>query len=125
MSVIIVIFVLNDKKLSSHMAQISEHINSSNHKIHCYDQIRKIIVNLVSNKCYDNNNSTRQLNHLQNSLLMSIVDTPEKDVSKFDRIPDKRKVRTSSIKSSSTLFSCSIRAMYNIFHRDIKTNVSL
>ena len=28
------------------MAQISEHINYSNHKIHSYYQIRKIIVNL-------------------------------------------------------------------------------
>ena len=45
---------------------------------------------------------------------MSIVDTPEKDVSKVDRKLDKRKIRTSSIKSSSTLFSCSIRSMYNI-----------
>ena len=26
-------FVINDKKLSSHMAQISEHVNSSNQKI--------------------------------------------------------------------------------------------
>ena len=33
MSGIIVIFVLRDKKLSSHMDQISEHINISNKKI--------------------------------------------------------------------------------------------
>ena len=50
---------------------------------------------------------------LQNSLLMSIVDTPEKYLSKVDRKADMKKVRTSSVKSSSTLSSCSIRAMYN------------
>ena len=49
--------VLDYKKMSSHMAHISEHINSSNHKIHSYDQMRKMIVNLVFNKCEDNNSS--------------------------------------------------------------------
>ena len=44
---------------------------------------------------------------------MIIVDTPEKDVSNVDRKLDKRKVYTYSINSSSTLFSCSILAMYN------------
>ena len=47
---------------------------------------------------------------------MSIVDTPEKDISKVDRKLDKIKIRKYSIKSSSILFSCSIRAMYNIVH---------
>ena len=47
---------------------------------------------------------------------MSIVDTPEKHLSNVDSKLDMRKVRTSSIKSSSTLFSCSIRTMYNIVH---------
>ena len=46
-------------------------------------------------------------------LLMRIVDTPEKGflnvVSKFDM----RKVRKYSVNSSSTLFSCSMPAMYN------------
>ena len=59
------------------MAQMSEHINSENQKFHCHDQMRRIIFNLGSKKCKDNNNSKLQLNHLQNSLLMSIVDTPE------------------------------------------------
>ena len=49
MAGIITIFVLYDKKLSSDMAQISKYINSSNHKICSYDQISKIIVDLVSN----------------------------------------------------------------------------
>ena len=53
------------------------------------------------------------MNHPQNSLLMSIVDTPENDISKVDRKIDKIKIRTYSINPSSTLFSCSIRAMYN------------
>ena len=50
-------------------------------------------------------------------LLIGIVETPEKGVSNVDRKLDKRKLRTSLIKSSSTLFSCSISALYNIFHR--------
>ena len=56
----------------------------------------KVIFNLGSNKCEDNNNSTCQINHLHNSLLMRIVDTPEKYVSKLDRSLDKKKIRTSS-----------------------------
>ena len=102
----IIVFFLNDNKLLSRMAQISEHVNSSNHKIHSYDQMSKLIVNLVSKKCENNNNSTCQLNHLHNSLLMSIVDTPEKDISNVDRKLDKRKIGTISIKSSLILFSC-------------------
>ena len=82
--------------------------------------MRKMIVNLGSNKYEDNNNSTCQLNHLQNLLLMSIVDTPEKDVLKFDRKLYKRKVLTSSVNSSPKLYSCSICTMYNRFHRDKK-----
>ena len=39
-------FVLNDKKLSSNIDKISEHINSSNKTIHPYDHMSKIIVNL-------------------------------------------------------------------------------
>ena len=49
---------------------------------------------------------------------MRIVDTPEKDVSEFDRKLEKRKILTSSINSLSTLFSCPILAMYNSDHRD-------
>ena len=47
---------------------------------------------------------------------MHIVDTPKKDVSNFDKKLDKRKLRKSSIKSSSTLFSCLVCAMHNISH---------
>ena len=113
MAGIIVIFVLNYKQLSSHMDQISEHINSSNNKIHSYDQMSKIVVNLVSKKCENNNNSTCQLIRIQKFLLMSTFDTPAKDVPNVDRKSYMRKVCTSSVKSSSTLFSCSICAMYN------------
>ena len=47
---------------------------------------------------------------------MSIVDTPEKGVSNVDMKLYKIKICTSLINSSSTLFSCSIREIYNIFH---------
>ena len=62
------------------MAQISEHINSSNHKIHFHDQMGKMIVRLSNKKCKNNNKSTGNLIQIQKLLLMSIVDTPEKDV---------------------------------------------
>ena len=117
MSVIIVIFVINDTKLSSYIADISEHITSSNHKIYSYDQIGKMIVNLSNKKCRNSNNATGHINHIHKLLLKSIVNTPEKDVSNVDRKVDKRKIHTSLIKSSSTLFSCSIRTMYNRVHR--------
>ena len=44
---------------------------------------------------------------------MSILATPEKDLYNAYWEILSRKVPTSSVKSSSTLFSCSIRAMYN------------
>ena len=93
-------FSLNENKLSSHMAQISEHINSSNHKINSHDQMRKIIINLGSKKGENNNNSKCQLNRLHNFLLMSIFDTPENDLPNVDRKLDMIKVRTCSVKSS-------------------------
>ena len=75
MACIIFIFVLNDKKLSSHMSYITEHINSSNHNIHSYDQMSKFIVNLSSKKGKNNQNSSHQLTHLHNSLLLLTYDT--------------------------------------------------
>ena len=48
--IIAILFFLNDKKLSSHMDHISEHINSLNQKFHSYDQMIKFILNLGSNK---------------------------------------------------------------------------
>ena len=86
------------------MDQISEHINYSNNKIHSYDQMRKVIVSLDSKNYKNNNNPTWKLNHIHNSLLMSIVDNPQKDLSNVYRKPDMRKVPTSSINLSSTLF---------------------
>ena len=66
------------------MDHISEHINYSNHKIHSYDQMIKMIVNLGSKKLENNDTSTCQLTSLQSLLLMSIVDNPEKDLSNVD-----------------------------------------
>ena len=104
------------KKLSSHMDHISEHINALNHKNHSYDKMSKTVVNLGSNKCENNNKSTFEFSCLQNSLLMSIVETPEKYLSNVDRKLDMIKVRTSSVNSSSTLFIFSTFAMYNRFN---------
>ena len=41
----------------------------------------KAIVNLSNKKCKNNNKSTGHLNQIHKSLLMSIVNTPEKYVS--------------------------------------------
>ena len=68
------------------MDQISEHIKPSNHKIHSYDKMSKIIVNLVSKKGENNDNSSFQLTRIHNPLLMSIFYTPENDVSMLIRI---------------------------------------
>ena len=73
------------------MDQISKHIISSNHKIHSHYQMGKITVNLSNNRCKNNNKSTGHPNQIQKSLLMSIVDTPEKDVSNVDSKADKIK----------------------------------
>ena len=77
----------------------------------------KDFLKLVNNKGENNDNSSPQLTHLQNSLLMNIVDTPEKYLSNVDRKSDMRKVRKSSGKSSSTSFSSSINAIHNKFNR--------
>ena len=57
--------------------------------------MRKIIVNLGSKKGKNNDISSCQIACLNNSLLMSIFDTPEKDLSDVDRKSNIRKVRTS------------------------------
>ena len=80
------------------MAQISEHINFSNKKNHSFDQTSEMIVNLGSKKSKNYNTSIFQLTRLYNFSLMSIVDTPEKDLSNVDQKSDMRKVCTSSIK---------------------------
>ena len=49
-------------------------------------------------------------------IIVSIVDTTEKYLSNVDRKLDKKITRTSSINSSSTLFYCSIIAIYNRVH---------
>ena len=73
----------------------------------------KNIVILGIKKGENNLNYSPQISHPQNLSLMSIVDTSEKNLPNFDRKSNMRKVRTSSVKSSSTLFYFSIYAIYN------------
>ena len=105
---------INVHKLSSYIDQISEHIHYPNHS---YDQMSKMIVNLGIKKVKNNDNSSFQLTHLQNALLVSIYDSLEEYLSNVDGKSDMRKLRTSLVKSSSALFSCSKRAMYNRVNR--------
>ena len=72
-----------------------------------------MIFNLSSKKRKNKYNSSPQLTYLQNSLIMSIVDTPKDNLSNVEGKYDMSKVRTSSENSSSPLFLCSICAMYN------------
>ena len=56
----------NNKKLSAHIAHISQQFNPINHKIYSYDQISKIIVNLASKKGDKNDDSYAKLTHIKN-----------------------------------------------------------
>ena len=79
----------------------------------------KIIVKLGSKKVENYDSCPPQLTHIHNALLMSMVDNHRNFEGKYDM----SKVRTSLVNSSSTLFLCSIHAMYNIEDFDPK-NVS-
>ena len=57
----VLLYVMNDKKSTSHMAKIKQQINNINHKIYSYDQMSKGIVNLGSKKGNNNDNFSRQL----------------------------------------------------------------
>ena len=87
--------------------------------------MREIIVNLGRNKGDKNDNSSPQIYRLHNSLLISIVGNPEKYLSNVVGKADTSKVRTSSVKSYSTLFSWSACEMYNRVHHDKKQRLVL
>ena len=80
------------------MTQISEHITYSNNNILSYDQMSKMIVKLCSKKSKNNDKYSPQLNRLHNSLQMSIVKTPKRDLSNIKGKYDMRKARTSLAK---------------------------
>ena len=98
MEFFLIIFVMNIIKLSSHMAQISQHNNYTKHQIHSYDQMSKTIITLESKKAGNNDNSSKKLYCLQNSLIMIIFDTPEKVLSHIEGKEVTRKVCSSSVK---------------------------
>ena len=84
-----------------------------------------MVVNLGSNKCENNKNSSPQVTHIHNSLLIIIFDDTENYLSNIDERYDMRKVCTSSVNSSSKFFSFSICAMYNGVNRDKKQRLVL
>ena len=79
------------------MDQISEPINSTDQKNHSYDQMRKHIVNLGSNKGDNNDPPPPQLSRLQNSLLMRIVDNIKKGLYNVEGISDTSELCTSLV----------------------------
>ena len=93
---------LNDKKLPSHMSQIIQHTNYINHKFYSNDLMIKMIVNLVSKRVYNDENSSPRLSCLHSSLIISIVDTPENYLSRGEVKYVTSKVNTYSVKSSLT-----------------------
>ena len=59
--------VLNDKKLSSHIDQTSQHINIKNHKIYSFYQMKKkLILHLGSQKGDTNDDSSLKLTDIYN-----------------------------------------------------------
>ena len=88
------------------MDQISQHINSTNHKIRSYDQMSKMIVRLDSNKGEKNYDPSNKISPPHNPLLMSIVETPEKDLYHGEEKEVISKVCTLWVKSYSKLFLC-------------------
>ena len=86
------------------MAQTSQNINSKNHTIHYHNHTIKMIVKLGINKGNNIENYSPQIYCLHNSLLMSIFVTLEKDLYHVEGKSATRKVRTSPVNSSSTLF---------------------
>ena len=67
MAGVTVIFILNNKKLSFHMAQITEQNNSLNHMIHSNDQRIKKIVNLGLRKAQTSSDPISKLMRLYSS----------------------------------------------------------
>ena len=77
-------------------------------------------MNLGSNKGDRNDDSSPKITGLQSSLLMIIVDNLEKDVSQSKGNTLTRKLRKDYVKSSSSLFSCSIHDIYTRVNCDQK-----
>ena len=98
------------------MDQLNQHINSPNHKILYYDLMSKIIVKLGINIFNRNYKSSLKLIDLHRSLLMIISGPPEKDVPFGEVKFLTSKLCTYYVKSSSSLFLCSICSMCNRFN---------
>ena len=73
---------------------------------------REIVFSFGSNKGENKDYYSPQLTRPQNKLLMRIFDTTKKYLYTIEGKSDMLKVHTSSVKSSSTLFYCSIRTTY-------------
>ena len=84
-----------------------------------------MIFNLVIKRGDNNDNYSTQLYHLHNSLIMRIVDITEKDFYNDEGKSETRKVYISLIKSSSIIFSCSVREIYNRVHPSQKQRLIL
>ena len=64
MSGVIVFFVLKNGIFSSHMKQVSQKINYTNHNIHQFYQISKIVIDLGNNTGVGNYDSSPKLTYL-------------------------------------------------------------
>ena len=75
-----------------------------------------MVTNLGSKKGNKNNESYPQLHRIHDLLIISTVNTPEKDLSHGGVKSVTSKVCKYLVKLSSKLFSCSVLAMYNRVH---------
>ena len=73
---LLLIFILNENRLSSHMNHLSQHIISSNYNINTFDRMGKMIVGLYDEKGSSDNDYSPKCMDLKNKLLMIIVDSP-------------------------------------------------
>ena len=109
------------------MAQISEHMNKSNHKIHSYCQISKMIANIGSKKGENNIPplANCELTRLHISIQMIIVNNPEKCLSNIYGKYDTIKSHKDSVESSTSLLYCLILTMNNRVNHTQKRRLML
>ena len=75
------------------MKQLIQHINYNNHKFIYFCKTSKTVIDLSNKKYVSNDDSSSNMRDIQNSILMSIVDTLENYLSHYEGNINTRKVR--------------------------------
>ena len=85
----------------------------------------KMIIKISRKKGNRNYFSSTEITHINNTLLIRVFETPEKYLSHGEEKSVTRKVSTYSVKSYSTVFSCSLHAMHNRVYHAQKQGIML